>query len=255
MPVVVCSRKNKDKSEFLSGRSVGRLLLSSGNWTVYGEGIYKWMPAEEKGKCWRPWLRCCYLYKKIRGRAGGFSCVGGTLAIQLSSPPFFFFLFFPRCGGPSITEQPDTIEFGRQRCAMEIESPIAAGPVHPWMIGNTQVPSVSSPPLSRHVSLSRPLQMSVCVVAKLYNMCSKPPSGSFDFFVWSRSSSFSLVSPFFFYMPRSCCCCCSSSGPCCTRVVLKSIDFGQRGRAKKGKEEQLGVCVSAETDWIFDSLH
>jgi hypothetical protein len=31
VPVVVCSRKNKDKSEFLSGRSVGRLLLSSGN--------------------------------------------------------------------------------------------------------------------------------------------------------------------------------------------------------------------------------
>lgn len=140
---------------------------------------------------------------------------------------------------------------------MEIESPIAAGPVHPWMIGNTQVPSVSSPPLSRHVSLSRPLQMSVCVVAKLYNMCSKPPSGSFDFFVWSRSSSFSLVSPFFFYMPRSCCCCCSSSGPCCTRVVLKSIDFGQRGRAKKGKEEQLGVCVCVRRDGLnlwFPSL-
>ncbi len=64
-----------------------------------------------------------------RGRAGGFLCrrdIGDSTVVSL----FFLFPLFPRCG-PSITEHPDTIEFGRERCAMEIESPIAAGPVHP----------------------------------------------------------------------------------------------------------------------------
>lgn len=138
---------------------------------------------------------------------------------------------------------------------MEIESPIAAGPVHPWMIGNTQVPSVSSPPLPPCLSLSRPLQMSVCVVAKLYNMCSKPPSGSFDFFLWSRSSSFSLVSLFF-----SRCHGAAAAAPPVrvVRVLCWKASISANGDAPKGEGRAARrVCVCVRRDGLnlwFPSL-
>jgi hypothetical protein len=72
-----------------------------------------------------------FIQEDPRTGRGFFLCRRDIADSTVVSPFFLFSFFFPRCGGPSITEQPDTIEFGRQRCAMEIESPIAAGPVHP----------------------------------------------------------------------------------------------------------------------------
>lgn len=152
------------------------LLLSSSNWTVYG-GIYKLMlvrkERDRKEGCWRLCAGHDWDVVIYTRRSRGCLCVGGTLAIQLSS---LFLLSFSSCLGvvrPSQSTQTQLNLAGREMCDGNRIADCcwpSPSPIHPWMIGNRQVPSVSSSiPFS-------PLQMSAC---------SKPPSGSFDFFVWS----------------------------------------------------------------------